>query len=182
MTILDFIILAIPAVFAIGTFYSAGELIRRRMHHPDAPPHPFLDDLRGLEDAFVDFFASSRTSSGILSALAAHKKPIGFKALAEKLRGPDRNSVHHDEMPLTAVRAVLKILLFARLARMSAGGFSITELGREVHRRMRSRGGQDHPRRAGEPSERDLVMQTELRHSRSIIPLNYAGTRPATGA
>jgi len=126
--------LLIALIAAVLLF--AGALIRRRMRTPDAPPHRLFDDLRGLEDALVDFFASSKVSSSILGVLAARRKPIGFKALA----GEAQSSVarrHHGEMPLTAIRAVLSILQFARLVRMSASGFSITDLGREVHRRMR---------------------------------------------
>lgn len=127
--------LAIPAALIVAVLLFAGELIRRRMHAANAPAHRLLGDLRGLEDALVDFFASSTVSSGILSVLAAHRKPIGFKALAEGARASVARR-HHDEMPLTAIRAVLSILQFARLVRMRAGGFSITELGCEVHRRM----------------------------------------------
>lgn len=128
--------LAIPIALIAAVLLFAGALIRRRMRAPDAPPHRLLDDLRGLEDALVDFFASSKVSSSILGVLAAHRKPIGFKTLAEEAQaGVSRRQ--HDEMPLTAIRAVLRILQFARLVRMRASGFSITELGREVHRRIR---------------------------------------------
>lgn len=136
MTPTTLIILAVPiALIAIALLF-AGGLIRRRMRAADAPPHRLLDDLRGLEDALVDFFASSKVSAGILSVLAAHRMPIGFKTLAEEARGSVSRR-HYDEMPLTAIRAVLSILQFARLVRMRASGFAITELGREVHRRMR---------------------------------------------
>lgn len=136
MTTSTFIILAIPIALIPAVLLFAAGLIRRRMHATGAPAHRLLDDLRGLENALVDFFASSKVSSGILSVLAAHRKPIGFKALAEEARaGASRR--YDDEMPLTAIRAVLSILQFARLVRMRASGFAITELGREVHRRMR---------------------------------------------
>ena len=44
---------------------------------------------------------------------------------------------------MSAMRAVLGILQVARLVRMKRDGFSITDLGREVYRRMIS---QLHPR------------------------------------
>lgn len=137
MTATTLIILTVPLALIATALLLAGGLIRRRMQTVDAPPHRLLDDLRGLESALVDFFASSKVSAGILNVLAAHRKPIGFKALAEEVRaGVSRR--YDDEMPLTAIRAVLSILQFARLVRMRASGFAITELGREVHRRMRS--------------------------------------------
>lgn len=130
------LVLAIPIALIAAVLLFAGKLIRRRMRATSAPPHRLLDDLRGLEDALVDFFASSKISSSILGVLAVRRNPIGFKALAEKAQASVSRR-HHDEMPLTAIRAVLSILQFARLVRMRASGFSITELGREVHRRMR---------------------------------------------
>ncbi len=135
MTTSALTILAMPLVLLAAVFLLAGELIRRRMHAADASPHRLLNDLRGLEHALVDFFASSKVSSGILSVLAARRKPVGFQALAEEVRtGVARE--HRDEMPLPAMRAVLSILQFARLVRMRASRFSITDLGREVYRRM----------------------------------------------
>lgn len=176
MTTFDFILLAIPAVFALGAFYSAGELIRYRMRAPKVPR--FLDDLRGLEDAFVDFFASSGTSAEVLRVLATHAKPIRFKAIAEYLRAPEPDPDHRGETPLTAVRAVLKILLFARLARMGPRGFSITELGREVYRRMR-RSDQDNTVRRAVPSGSDRVNPIRLDRASSTRHLRRAGTRSA---
>jgi hypothetical protein len=135
MTTSALIIVAIPIGIISAVLFLAGKLIQRRMHTPDAPPNRLIDDLRGLEDALVDFFASSKVSAGILTVLAAHRKPIGFKALTEEVRASD-SLRNHGEMPLTAIRSVLSILQFARLVRMRASGFSITELGREVHGRM----------------------------------------------
>ncbi len=138
MMISDVLLLTITGAFTAATFYSAGEFMRRRMLRSDTPVRGLRDDLRGLEEAFIDFLASSKTSSRILSLLVEHKTPIGLKALADRLRHDGGSLVHRDEMPLTAVRAVVRILMFARLVRMRDGRFAITELGREVHRRLRS--------------------------------------------
>lgn len=165
MTPTTLIILAVPIPLIATALLFAGGLIRRRMRAADAPPHRLLDDFRGLEDALVDFFASSKVSAGILSVLAAHRKPIGFKTLAEEARGSVSRR-HYDEMPLTAIRAVLSILQFARLIRMRASGFAITELGREVHRRMRPE-----PLPTSAPS----VRSTAPRTNRSA---NHRGTHP----
>ena len=178
MTTVDLFVLTIPAVLAVGAFYLAGELIRRRMRKGGAPPHPLLDDLRGLEVAFVDFFGSSKTSSGILNVLAMHRSPIGFKALAAEVRGRCTSSIHHDEMPLMAIRAVLRILLFSRLARMSVDGFAITELGREVHRRIRARDGEDNlSQPGGTPAKAKEVLATP--ESLSRVALEGARVDPS---
>ena len=152
MTTTILIALVVPAAFIVAVFFLAARLVRRRMQSPDAPPHWLLDDSRELEDAFVDFFASSKTSAGVLGVLAARPGSVGFKALTRELQGSSEDSAYHEDLPLTAVRAVLKIFLSAGLARMCAKGFSITALGMEVHRRMRERSGESIAREAGKPS------------------------------
>ena len=138
MTTLSFILLTIPFVLPVAAFYSAGELIRRRRLRLDAPSHRILDDLRGLEEAFIAFLASSKASSRILKVLAERRMSIGFNALVAGVRGY-KTSSNHSEIPVAAIRAVVRILMFARLIRMRAGRYAITDLGREVHRRMRLR-------------------------------------------
>src|SRR6187455_3285630 len=117
MTTLSFILLTIPFILPVAAFYSAGELIRRRRLRLDAPPNRLLDDLRGLEEAFIDFLASSKTSSRILKVLAGRRMSIGFNALVAGVRGY-KTSSNHREIPVTAIRAVVRILMFARLIRM----------------------------------------------------------------
>lgn len=138
MTTLSFILFTIPFVLPVAAFYSAGELIRRRRLRLGAPSHRMVEDLRGLEEAFIDFLASSKASSRILKVLAERRISIGFNALVARVRGYKTNS-NHSEIPVTAIRAVARILMFARLIRMRAGRYAITDLGREVHRRMRLR-------------------------------------------
>jgi hypothetical protein len=46
-----------------------------------------------------------------------------------------------DELPPGAVRAALRITQAVRLVRQTRHGFSITDLGREVQKRVEPRGG-----------------------------------------
>lgn len=95
-------------------------------------------DLEGLKQSLVDFFASSKVSSTILGILAARLGPLSFKSLLTEVQTEKgRRGIHHD-IPVSSIRAVLGILQFARLARLSRAGFSITTLGREVYTRMRT--------------------------------------------
>ncbi len=102
------------------------------------PTHRVIRDLRPLEDALVDFFARSKSSSAVLSVLARNAKPVSFKALERDVRAEQERRRTHDEFSIQAVRAVLSILQVARFVRMRREGFTITELGREAHRRMQS--------------------------------------------
>jgi hypothetical protein len=89
-----------------------------------------------IEKTLVEFFARSHISASILNVLAARRKPTTFKRLGEEVRhGGSRPQIGAD-VPESALRGVLFILLATRLARMGRAGFSITSLGREVHRRI----------------------------------------------
>jgi hypothetical protein len=135
-------VLAIAISVLLSVLFLAGYLIRRRMSASSGVyavirPSRLLDDLSGLEDALVDFFASSKVSSGVLTVLAEHPWPLKFRALRDKIHSDGKKLATAEEVPAAAIRAVLTILLFARLVRMHRAGFAITELGREVYRRMR---------------------------------------------
>lgn len=149
----------------------ASQLIRRRMRATaagiDVKTHRLLDDLKPLEDALVDFFASSNVSSAILRVLATHRTPISFKVLVHEARAAEERRGTHEDMPMGAIRAVLTILQLARLARMTRAGFSITELGREVYRRMRPE-----PLATAAPPMDRVVTRTEAhpnRHRRRAV-------------
>jgi hypothetical protein len=132
----------------LALLFVGGQLIRGNMDQgaatgPGVPKMPsrFTRDLQGLEDALVEFFASSKASSGILAVLAAHRKPVTFNVLVDELRTEQERRHDGEYLPMSAMRAVLGILQVVRLVRMNRDGFSITDLGREVYRRMNS-----HPR------------------------------------
>jgi len=125
-------------ILVLSVPFIAGQLILRRMLAANRAPatrHRLLDDLRGLEDALVEFLASSKVSSNIVSVLAARRWPIDFKALVREVREKEtRFKAEH--IPVGVIRAVLILLQLWRVARLSGSGFSITDLGREVYRRM----------------------------------------------
>ncbi|MEP6670682.1 MAG: hypothetical protein ABJF10_16105 [Chthoniobacter sp.] len=132
-------ILLLLALFVVLDLIMVGlVLIAHRVVGETEPTHRVIRDLRPLEDALVDFFARSKSSSAVLSVLARNGKPVGFKALERDVRAEQERRRTHDEFSLQAVRAVLSILQVARFVRMSRDGFTITELGREAHRRMQS--------------------------------------------
>ena len=139
------VIIAGFVLFPLVLLFIGGRLIRSDMDRvaatgPGAPTARswFAGDLQGLKDALVEFFASSKASSGILTVLVAHGKPVAFKVLVEEIRTEQERRRHGENLPTSALRAVLSILQVVRLVRMNRDGFSITDLGREVCRRMNS--------------------------------------------
>lgn len=144
ITLSIIVVIAGFVLFPLVLLFIGGRLIRRDMDRvaatgPGAPKARswFTGDLQGLEDALVEFFASSKASSGILTVLAAHGKPVAFKVLVEEIR-TEQERRHGEDLPTSALRTVLSILQVIRLVRMNRDGFSITDLGREVYRRMNS--------------------------------------------
>jgi hypothetical protein len=84
-TLLTIILIASLVLTPLVLLVISGQLIRSRMHLP-ATTGLGKRDLQGLEDALVEFFARSKTSSCILTVLAARGKPMGFNALVEDIR------------------------------------------------------------------------------------------------
>ncbi|HEY5777783.1 MAG TPA: hypothetical protein VIT00_03550 [Terrimicrobiaceae bacterium] len=141
-----FLVIAIIASFVLvplALLFIGGQLIRSSMNQAAATdvgaskaPSRFTRDLKGLEDALVEFFASSKASSCILTVLAAHGKPVAFKALVEKIRANQERRRDGEDLPTSTLRTVLTILQVVRLIHMNRDGFFLTDLGREVYRRM----------------------------------------------
>jgi hypothetical protein len=181
ITPLIIVIIASFVLVPLVLLFIGGQLIRDNMDQgaatgPGAPKMPsrFTRDLQGLEDALVEFFASSKASSGILAVLAAHRKPVTFNVLVDELRTEQERRHGGEYLPMSAMRAVLGILQVARLVRMKRDGFSITDLGREVYRRMIS---QLHPRTPSarvnlsavrQHGRRDYNMATSRASSRAL--------------
>lgn len=107
----------------------------------DAPPMadtapPFSRGWLTLKDALVEFFARSKVSSRILRLLSTKSKPVGYKGLMDEIRFDEKWSAGSHDLPPSAIRAVLSITQAAGLVRLTRHGFSITEVGREVQRRI----------------------------------------------
>ena len=137
ITLVTIILVASLVLAPLVLLVISGQLIRSRMHLP-APTRRGKRDLQSLEDALVEFFARSKASSCILTVLAARGKPVGFNALVERIRVEEERRRDDEELPKSALRTVLMILQVVRLIDMNRDGFSLTELGREVYRRMTS--------------------------------------------
>jgi hypothetical protein len=117
------VIIAAQFLLALALLFVAGLLIRIDLNRAEAAdsrfvkrPPRLIRDLRGLQDALVEFFARSTESCLILSVLVAHRKPLRLATIAQE--------------------AVLCILQVSGFVRMSRHGFLVTQVGREVHRRI----------------------------------------------
>ena len=140
------VIIASPFLLALALFFVAGRLIRIDLNRAGAAdssfakrPWRFIRDLRALEDALVEFFARSNESRRILSVLVAHRKPLRFAAIAQEVRLEKDRRCKAYVLPMSIAWPVLCILQVSGLVHMSRHGFLLTEVGREVHRRIEDR-------------------------------------------
>lgn len=88
------------------------------------------------EDSLVEFISHSKGSSKVLELLSWKREPIGYNALIDEIRHGEDWSRTSLDLPTSALRAALRITQAAGLIRLTGGGFSITELGREIHSRI----------------------------------------------
>jgi hypothetical protein len=89
-----------------------------------------------LKDALVEFFSPSKGAARILRLLSTKRKSIGYKALMDEIRFDEKWNADRHDLPGSAIGAVLCITQAAGLVRLTRHGFSITEVGREVQRRI----------------------------------------------
>ena len=136
-------IIASQFFVALALLFIAGWLIRIDLNRSELAdsrfakiPSRFIRDLRALKDALVEFFAGSNESCRILSVLVAHRRPLRLSAIAREVQLETDRGRELYVLPLSIAWAVLWILQVSGLVRMSLHGFLVTEVGREVYRRI----------------------------------------------
>ncbi|MEP6673098.1 MAG: hypothetical protein ABJF10_28310 [Chthoniobacter sp.] len=123
----------------LALLFSAGFLFRCDLARIRAAgfstPQPTRDPLT-LKDLLVGFFGYSKGASRIIRLLAARHKPVGYRALVDDFRFDEQWRRDSDELPASAMLAVLGLMQVAGVVRITRHGMAITEVGREVHRRI----------------------------------------------
>ena len=142
-TLFGVLIFASQFLVALTLLFVAGSLIRIDLNWARAAgrrfakgPSQLVRDPRSLEEGVVEFFARSKEFSHILSVLIAHRKPLRVGAIVHEVRLEQDRLRQDYVLPVSIAWAALCILQVARLVRISRHGFVITEVGREVHRRI----------------------------------------------
>jgi hypothetical protein len=137
------VIIAAQILVALALLFVAGSLIRIELNlaeaansHFDKRPARFIRDLRGLEDALVEFFARSTEAYLILSVLVAYRKPLRLATIAQEVQREKDRCGEADALPMSIAWPVLCILQVSGLVRLSRHGFLVTEVGREVYGRI----------------------------------------------
>jgi hypothetical protein len=142
-TLFGVLIFASQFLVALTLLFVAGSLIRIDLNWVRAAgrrfakrPSQLVRDPRSLEEALVEFFAHSKEFSHILSVLIAHRKPLRVGAIVHEVR-LEQHRLREDYVPPMSIAwAALCIMQVAGLVRISRHGFLITEVGREIHRRI----------------------------------------------
>lgn len=137
-----FTLLAAVSVALCALLIVAGGLIHTNLRRrkavaaggPDFPSR-ILDDMRPVEDLLVDFVRHTPGMTHLLAVLAALHSRVSFARLVHEIRIGSNGSADL-KTAVNLVGPTLFILGLAGLIRITAGGFAITEVGREVLRRI----------------------------------------------
>ena len=89
-----------------------------------------------LEDAVVELIRLLRGCPYTLRVLAAHNKPISFKAILQKVWQEQDSHNESGLIPASAIRAMLRLLQGPGFVRLDGKGFVITDLGKELYERI----------------------------------------------
>jgi hypothetical protein len=89
-----------------------------------------------LEDAVVELIRLLRGNPHTLRVLAAHNKPISFKAILQKVWQEQDSHNESGLIPASAIRAMLRLLQGPGFVRLDGNGFVITDLGKNLYERI----------------------------------------------
>ncbi len=130
---------ALCALLIVASGLIHTSLKRRRAVAAGGPdiPSRILDDLRPMEDLLVDFVRRSPHLTNLLAILSGLDSSASFARLVHEIR-IGRNGSTAPGIAAHLVVPTLFILGLAGLIRVTANGFVITEVGREVLRRIES--------------------------------------------
>jgi len=134
ISILGTVVLTVLTLLSIAGCLLSCDLRRLRVNG-SATPRLTRDPL-ALKVLLVDFFARSMGSSRIIRLLAARQKPVRYQTLVDDFRFDEKWRRDSDGFPANAIPAVLGVMQLAGLVRIARHGFSLTEVGREVHSRI----------------------------------------------
>ena len=173
--LLGLAIIASQFLLALVLLFVVGSLIRIDLNRAQAAdsrfakiPSRFVRDLRALEDALVEFFARSNETCRILSVLVAQRKPLRLSAIVKEIQFETDRSREPYALPISIAWAILWILQVSGLVRMSLHGFVITDVGREVYRRIE----------ANSLKTKLLTMGRELSETSAPLTEDYQSAMP----
>jgi hypothetical protein len=173
--LLGLAIIASQFLLALALLFVVGSLIRIDLNRAEAAdsrfakiPSRFVRDLRALKDALVEFFARSNETCRILSVLVAQRKPLRLSAIVQEIQFETDRSREPYALPMSIAWAILWILQVSGLVRMSLHGFVITDVGREVYRRIE----------ANSLKTKLLTMGRELSETSAPLTEDYQSAMP----
>ena len=135
-------LLTASGVALLAVLIVAAGLIHERIRRRKAvaagnvnPPSRILRDLRPVEDLLVGLVSHTRGLKSVLATLSSLNTPASFERLLHEIR-IGRNGSTEPNTAINFVVPALLILGLAGLIRVTGDGFAITEIGREVQRRI----------------------------------------------
>jgi hypothetical protein len=90
-----------------------------------------------VEDAVVELITLLRGCPYTLRVLAAQNKPISFQNVLQKVWQEPNSHNESSLIPASAIRAILRLLQGPGFVRLDGDGFFITDLGKELYKRIK---------------------------------------------
>ncbi len=131
------------AVAGVAVLFFGGRLIRYDSEldrtedtSSSRKPSRLMEDLRPFQNLVVEFFGHSEYVTRVLNVLARHEEPLKMKTLVQEAH---LSAEPHQKgaVALTHVAWPAACILAATgLVRLRRGGLVLTDIGREVQRRI----------------------------------------------
>jgi hypothetical protein len=159
---------ALSAVLIVASGLIHARLKRRKAVAAGSvkPRSRILNDLRPVENLLVGLVSHTRELATVVAILSSFDAPASFARLVHEIR-IGRNASTDPSPTTNLVVPALFILGLAGLIRVTGHGFEITEIGREVERRI------SHAGRSGKASDRVALEASQINGPAAIGGASY---------
>ena len=132
-----FLVIAFYLFAAVILLSFGGWLVRHDLsRNASTRASRITEDLRPFQDLFVEIFARAEPCARVLSVLVTHRHPLGVSAALGKATSAAERSDNGQVTPSVGEWVGLGMMRLAGIIRFNKQGVLVTDVGREVHRRI----------------------------------------------
>jgi hypothetical protein len=132
-----FLVIAFYVLAAVILLSFGGWLVRHYLsRNASTRTSRITEDLRPFQDLFVDIFARAEPCARLLSVLVRYRHPLRVSAAWRKATSAAERGGDGDATPSASEWVGLGMMRLAGLIRFNKQGVLVTNVGREVHRRI----------------------------------------------
>ena len=132
-----FLVIAFYLLGAVILLSFGGWLVRYDLsRNASTRASRITEDLRSFQDLFVQIFARSKPCARFLSVLVRYGHPLRVSAALRKATFAAERDGNGDATPLASEWVALGMMRLGGFIRFTKQGVVVTNVGREVHRRI----------------------------------------------